>query len=257
MHVARARRQAVALGRRGTMRQRVVAQTAAWRVARTTRPTGRRCPRTLWRRRWAAPTRARWPTCVPAKRCSTSGLAAEWMCEVPVNTYFSETFVKQELPSKVPPRLRRVRAMSHTLQAPTKPASVLSRGTDSPEQRSIMRRAWITLSAGFAAFLGLLPHVLHHAGPFAGAALLGGLGGSLLFGAIGFLAAIPVLTRMHRRFGTWRAPATALALFVAVFSVSTFVVGPAISGDGNGSPSSVTSPDNNQIQPSSHEAHHQ
>ena len=149
--------------------------------------------------------------------------------------------------------------MTHTF-ATTKSSSLLSRRADDPEHRSFLRRAWIALSAGFAAFMGLLPHVLHHAGPLAGAALLGGLGGSLLFGAIGFLAAIPFLVRMHRRFGTWRAPATALALFVAVFSISTFVVGPAISGDGTTSGKSPASPGNqapNQAPASGHEAHHQ
>jgi len=146
--------------------------------------------------------------------------------------------------------------MTHTLPT-TKPAAVLSRPT---AKRSMLRRAWIALSAGFAAFLGLLPHVLHHAGPLAGAALLGGLAGSLLFGVIGFVAAIPFLIRMHRRFGTWRAPATALVLFAAVFSVSTFVVGPAISGDGTTSGKSPASPSTqapNQAPASGHEAHHQ
>lgn len=93
------------------------------------------------------------------------------------------------------------------------------------------RRAWLWLSGAFAALLGLAPHVLHHAGPFAGAALVGGFGGSLLFGAIGFLLAVPFLLRLRRQHGGWRVPLAILGVMVAVFSLSTFVVGPAINGD--------------------------
>lgn len=93
-----------------------------------------------------------------------------------------------------------------------------------------LRRAWVLISAAGAAALGVLPHVLHHAGPLAGAALFAGIGGSLLFGALGLIAAIPFLIRLHRRTGNWRLPAATLALFAAVFSISTFVVGPLISG---------------------------
>lgn len=105
---------------------------------------------------------------------------------------------------------------------------------------------WVGLGAAWAAFIGLLPHVLHHAGPLAGAALFAGVTGSLLFGTIGLLVAVPFLRRMHRRFGTWRAPAIALTLFVAAFSLSSFVIGPAINDDGDDSPPS----------PAGHEAHH-
>jgi hypothetical protein len=81
-----------------------------------------------------------------------------------------------------------------------------------------------------AAVLGLAPHVLHHAGLLAGSALIAGTGGALLFGAVGFLAAIPFLLRAHRRCGNWRVPGALLALFAVVFSISTFVIGPAMSG---------------------------
>lgn len=84
--------------------------------------------------------------------------------------------------------------------------------------------------AAWGAFTGVLPHVLHHVGPLAGAALLAGAGGALLFGAIGFVAAIPFLLRLRRRFGSWKAPAAALAVFAAMFSLSTLVIGPAIAG---------------------------
>jgi hypothetical protein len=135
-----------------------------------------------------------------------------------------------------------------------------------PPRRSRTERIRIALSGALAAVLGLLPHVLHHAGPLAGAALVAGVGGSLLFGALGFLASIPLLLRLHRRSGGWRVPAAALALFVAIFSISTFVIGPAITGNDSGSSDSSGSqqakpqpPRPEQPAPSSgsgHEGHH-
>ena len=113
---------------------------------------------------------------------------------------------------------------------------------------SLAGRLWSGLLAVWGGLIGLLPHVLHHAGPLAGAALLAGTGGTLLFAAIGFVAAIPFLLRLHRRFGAWRAPAIALAIFVAMFSLSSFVIGPAISGsDGPSRP---------RLEQSGHEQHH-
>lgn len=125
--------------------------------------------------------------------------------------------------------------------------------------QSLLRRARLALSSAFAAILGLAPHVLHHAGPLAGAALFAGVGGSLIFGALGFVLAIPFLLRMQRRFGNWRAPLAVLALFATAFSISTFVVGPAITGnDGDDATSSSAQPQR-QGQPASeteHESHH-
>lgn len=103
-------------------------------------------------------------------------------------------------------------------------------------RRRLAARLWSGVLAGWGAFIGLVPHVLHHVGPLAGAALLAGVGGTLLFAAIGFVTAIPFLLRLYRRFGTWRAPVIALAVFAAMFSLSSFVIGPAISG-GDDSPS--------------------
>ncbi|MGK2877612.1 MAG: hypothetical protein ACSLFF_03395 [Solirubrobacterales bacterium] len=82
-----------------------------------------------------------------------------------------------------------------------------------------------------AVVLGLAPHVLHHAGPIAGAALVAGTGGTLLFGLIGLVASVPLLLRVRRKSGGWSVPAGLLALFVAGFALSTFVIGPAIRGD--------------------------
>ena len=96
---------------------------------------------------------------------------------------------------------------------------------------SVAGRAWSGAVALWGGFIGLLPHVLHHVGPLAGAALLAGATGRVLFAAIGFVAAVPFLRRLHRRFRTWRAPAIALAVFAAMFSLSSFVIGPALAGD--------------------------
>ena len=78
--------------------------------------------------------------------------------------------------------------------------------------------------------VGLAPHVLHHVGLLAGTALVAGSGGTALFGVLGLVASVPLLLRLRRRFGTWRAPALGLAVFAAMFAISAFVVGPAISG---------------------------
>lgn len=88
---------------------------------------------------------------------------------------------------------------------------------------------WNAVTAAVGAVMGLLPHLLHHVSFFAGAALVTGVGGNLLFGALGLLLSVPMLRRLHRRFRTWKAPAAALAVFAVMFSLSAFVIGPAIS----------------------------
>lgn len=116
---------------------------------------------------------------------------------------------------------------------------------------ALVARAWSVVLAAWGAFIGVLPHVLHHVGPLAGAAILAGAGGTLLFAAIALAVSIPFLLRIYRRFRTWLAPAIALALMATAFSLSSFVIGPAIAG-GNESPS----PQPGVEQPSGHEAHH-
>jgi hypothetical protein len=91
-------------------------------------------------------------------------------------------------------------------------------------------RLWNLAVAAWGAVTGVAPHVLHHVGPLAGTALVAGAGGQLLFGAVGLAATTPMLLKLYRRFGTWLAPAIALAAFAAVFSSSTLVIGPRISG---------------------------
>ena len=104
------------------------------------------------------------------------------------------------------------------------------------ESVRIRTRLWNLVVAVWAAITGIAPHVLHHVGPLAGTALVAGAGGRWLFGAIGFVATIPMLLRLHKRFGTWVAPAIALGVFAVVFSVSTFVIGPRISAATTSSP---------------------
>ncbi|HEU4512856.1 MAG TPA: hypothetical protein VFR87_07105 [Nocardioidaceae bacterium] len=94
-----------------------------------------------------------------------------------------------------------------------------------------MAAVWDAMTAVIATLMGLAPHVLHHIGLFAGAAFVVGVGGNLLFGAVGLLLSIPLLRRLHRRFGTWKAPGVAIAVFTVMFSISAFVIGPAISGN--------------------------
>ena len=117
------------------------------------------------------------------------------------------------------------------------------------DQRSFRTRTWSGIVALWGAFTGLLPHVLHHVGPLAGAALLAGAGGQALFAAIGFVASVPFLLRLHRRFGTWRVPAIALAVFAAMFTISSLVIGPAISGGDTSPPPGIE-------QPAGHASHH-
>lgn len=95
---------------------------------------------------------------------------------------------------------------------------------------SIALRVRTALLALWAAIAGAAPHVLHHVGPLAGTALVAGVGGRALFGVAGFVATIPLLRRLRRRTGSWRAPGLALVAFAAIYTVSTLVVGPAIGG---------------------------
>lgn len=113
------------------------------------------------------------------------------------------------------------------------------------------------LAAVGAAVLGAAPHVLHHAGPLAGAALLAGAGGTLLFGAVGLVAAVPMLRRLRRRTGSWRVPAGVLAVMAAMFTFSSLVIGPALTGSaGDDSSVTPTRPGLTQPRPDSHEPHH-
>ena len=111
----------------------------------------------------------------------------------------------------------------------TMPAASEARSADGRKTR--LRAIRDAIGAFFGAILGLAPHVLHHIGLIAGAAFVTGARGNALLFGIGLVFSIPLLRRLYRRFQTWRAPAIAVAVFAAVFSLSAFVIGPAISGD--------------------------
>lgn len=108
------------------------------------------------------------------------------------------------------------------------------------------------LGAVVGAILGLVPHVLHHIGLIAGAAFVTGAGGNAVFFLIGLVFSIPMLRRIYRRFRTWQAPAIAVAVFAALFSLSAFVIGPAVAGGG----SSSDAPSSPSQTPSGHTGHH-
>lgn len=118
-----------------------------------------------------------------------------------------------------------------------------------PTWRRRLRALWNSLVGGIGLAVGVLPHLLHHVAFLAGTALVAGSGGTALFGAVGLVASVPLLLRLYRRFATWRAPAIALLIFAAMFSLSAFVIGPAISGTG-GSARPPSAPADN------HNGHH-
>jgi hypothetical protein len=80
-----------------------------------------------------------------------------------------------------------------------------------------LRAAWHAVLGALGTLVGLAPHVLHHIGLLAGTALVAGAAGTTFFGLLGLVAAIPLLLRLKRRFGSWWAPAIGLAVFVAMF----------------------------------------
>ncbi|WP_040657704.1 hypothetical protein [Ornithinimicrobium pekingense] len=90
---------------------------------------------------------------------------------------------------------------------------------------------WAGLRAGVGAALGLVPHLLHHVGLLAGAAVLTGAVGNGVLYVVGLVFSIPLLRRLRARFGSWRAPALGVVVFTGLFALSAFVVGPAISGE--------------------------
>ena len=120
-----------------------------------------------------------------------------------------------------------------------------------PARRSILGTAWSALCAAIGTVMGLLPHVLHHVTLIAGAALVTGLRGNLVFAALGLLFSVPLLRRLYRRVGTWKAPAIAVAVFALMFSVSAFVIGPALTGTGAQQPAPGSTPEQTD-----HSAHH-
>ncbi len=127
-------------------------------------------------------------------------------------------------------------------------ASAVPTAAEKPGRRV---RVGAALSGTFGTVAGITPHVLHHVGPIAGAAILTGAGGTLLFGALGFVFMVPMLLRFKRRSGTWLAPAMALTAFGLMFTASTLWIGPAVRDAMGGSDSTSQTMD-----PATHESHH-
>ena len=117
---------------------------------------------------------------------------------------------------------------------------------DRPVRR---RTAWTVITGAVGAIVGVAPHILHHAGPLVGTALVAGAGGTALFGIIGLVASVPMLIKLRRRFSSWWAPGIALGFFSAMFLISSFVIGPLISAPDVPAPPGGTGV--------GHDAHHQ
>lgn len=113
-----------------------------------------------------------------------------------------------------------------------------------------VERVRAAIATAGAAVLGAAPHVLHHVGPLAGAALLAGATGRVVFGLLGFLLAIPMLAKLRRRSGSWAIPGAVLGVMAAAFVVSSTVIGPALTGETD--PTHQPSP----TTPADHESHH-
>lgn len=123
------------------------------------------------------------------------------------------------------------------------PSASGGEGSVEPEQpapRTRLAAIRDTIGAVAGAILGLVPHVLHHIGLVAGAALVTGAAGNTLFFIVGVVFSIPLLRRLHRRFASWWAPAIAVAIFAGLFTLSATVIGPAITGEpGSDTPTPV------------------
>lgn len=116
------------------------------------------------------------------------------------------------------------------------------------------RTAWAGIRAGVGALLGLVPHVLHHVGLLAGAAVVSGVAGNAVLYVVGVLFSVPLLNRLRHRWGTWKAPAIGLIVFSALFAFSALVVGPLFN------PAPAEQPQTAQASASAatdqHEGHH-
>jgi hypothetical protein len=129
---------------------------------------------------------------------------------------------------------------------PTHPTD--ARPATSGTPRGWPHTAWNATTGLVGGAVGLAPHMLHHIGLLAGTAVVAGSGGTALFAVVGLVASVPLLLRLHRRFGNWRVPALALAVSAALFLLSAFVIGPAISGQNSNPAPAVPS--------TSHLSHH-
>lgn len=97
--------------------------------------------------------------------------------------------------------------------------------------KSLLLRVRLALAAVLGTISGIAPHVLHHVGPIAWAAIVSGSTGTVVFGLLGFLLMSPSLLQIKRRFGTWLAPGIAVVVFGVLFAISTVWIGPIIRGE--------------------------
>ena len=104
--------------------------------------------------------------------------------------------------------------------------------------------------------MGALPHVLHHVGPLAGAAIVAGTTGTIVFGLAAFVLTVPLLVRVRRHCGSWRQPAMLFVIFVAVWSMSTWVVGPWIQEQLADDPPAQQDGPSDPVSEEEHEEHH-
>ena len=121
-----------------------------------------------------------------------------------------------------------------------------------PAPRRFGARVWSGVVAAWGIVTGVAPHVLHHVGPLAGAALLAGFGGKAIFFALGLVLSLPMLRRLYRRFGTFVAPALAIVAFAGVFTFSSLVIAPRLTGSEKTPAPTLEQP----VQPSGHTSHH-
>lgn len=120
-------------------------------------------------------------------------------------------------------------AADATLARP--PSALTPRVTPSLGRR--LPTVWAACAATVGALMGLAPHVLHHAGILAAAALLTGAGGTSLLYAAGLMLSLPLLKHLRARSGTWKAPILAVAAFTVLFGLSMFVLGPLLNPGGS------------------------
>jgi hypothetical protein len=111
-------------------------------------------------------------------------------------------------------------------------------------ERGLGARLWGGIVAFFGVVTGVAPHVLHHVGPLAGAALLAGFGGQVLFFGLGLVLSAPLLLKLYRRFGTLVAPAIAVLAFAAVFTFSSVVVAPLLTDSDESPAAPIEQPHN-------------
>ena len=105
-----------------------------------------------------------------------------------------------------------------------------------PSPRRVGARLSAAVAGAWALVTGVAPHVLHHVGPLAGAALLAGFGGRAIFFTLGLLLSLPLLRRLYRRSRTFLAPVLAVVVFAGLFAFSSFVIAPRLTGGSEKAP---------------------